>query len=122
MTIQEAIKRVDDLVPNDYSRAEKINWLSTLDGMLVREVLSHYEGGQTEFSGYDKDTDTATELIITAPYDELYILWLESKIDFYNQELDRYNNSAVRFDDVLQSFKQEFNRTHTHKRAPFIYC
>ena len=39
MTISEAITKIDALRPNMYTDAEKIGWLSKLDGMIYYEIL-----------------------------------------------------------------------------------
>ena len=122
MTIREAIKRADDLVPNDYTETEKISWLSTLDGMIKNEIYENYtEGDGSGFSGYTIDTNKDTALLVPAPYDEIYILWLECRVDYYNAEIDRYNNAATRFDEMLQNYRKEYNRTHTHKAVRIKY-
>ena len=40
MTIREAIDRTDSLKPNQYSQADKLRWLSEMDG-LIKQALSH---------------------------------------------------------------------------------
>ncbi len=39
MTISEAIGAIDRLRPNQYSREEKVSWLSDLDGQIYTEIL-----------------------------------------------------------------------------------
>ena len=113
MTLIEAINRVDALKPNVYSQEEKISWLSTLDGMIMRDVIKKHEGGDgVEFYGYTVDTPLDTELIVKEPYDEMYICWLESKIDYNNSEYARYNNSITRYNDIYMEFAKDYNRNH----------
>ena len=40
MTIMEAIHRLDVVKPNGYPQAEKIKWLSTLDGIIKAEIIA----------------------------------------------------------------------------------
>ncbi len=40
MTIREAIDRLDRLTPNQYDNEEKVRWLSELDGVAHREILT----------------------------------------------------------------------------------
>ena len=46
MTIIEAINRADRLKPNTYSQQDKVNWLSTLDGIVKKEIIDTHEGGE----------------------------------------------------------------------------
>ena len=39
MTVSEAIERVDALLQNDYSRSDKIKWLSELDWKIKTTIL-----------------------------------------------------------------------------------
>ena len=101
MKICEAIRQTDELKPNQYSDEQKIRWLSELDGKIVKELIDAKSGEKsTVFEGYNEDTDTNTELLVPEPYSNLYVLWLMSKIDFFNAEYDRYNNSAMAFNEA----------------------
>ena len=121
MTIREAINGIDELKPNDYTQSEKVKWLSALDGMVQKELYNQYLDSTEIFGGYNDSTDEETVLLIPAPYEEAYLTWLESKIDYHNSEIGKYNNSAMRFNDIFESFKKDYNRTHTHKSARITY-
>ena len=43
MTIREAIELVDRLKPNQYGSADKLRWLSELDGAVWHESWSAHE-------------------------------------------------------------------------------
>ena len=122
MTISEAITKIDSLKPNGYSQTDKIGWLSLADGMIKNNVIDTHEGGEgVTFNGYDDDTPLDTELIVKEPYDEMYLSWLSSKIDFYNGEYARYNNNITRFNDTFSSYKNHYNRTHMPKGKSIKY-
>lgn len=122
MTLIEAINRVDALKPNAYSQEEKISWLSDLDGMILRDVIKKHEGGDgITFDGYTSETPLNTELIVKDPYEEMYICWLESKIDYNNAEYARYNNSVTRYNDIYVEFSRDYNRNHMPIGAEIKY-
>ena len=122
MTISEAIAKIDSLKPNGYSQTDKIGWLSLADGMIKNNIIDTHEGGEgVTFNGYDDNTPPDTELIVNAPYDELYVSWLASKIDYYNGEYARYNNNIVRFNDTLSAYTNYYNRTHMPKGKSIKY-
>lgn len=116
MTIMDAISRVDALKPNSYTELEKIAWLSKLDGAIKKEIIDTHEDGENiAFHGYDSDTPVETELLVKAPYDDLYLYWLESRIDYYNGEYARYNNTVTTFNAAYAAFESFYNRAHMPK-------
>ena len=113
MTIMDAIYRIDELKPNSYSQSEKIKWLSTLDGLVKSEIIDTHKGGEDiVFSGYDENSDLSITLLIPAPYDDIYLRWLEAQIDYSNGEYGKYNNSLVAYNDAYSAFQKYYNRTH----------
>ena len=114
MTIIEAINAIDALKPNTYSQADKIRWLSGLDGLIKREIIDTHEGADAVvFNGYNEETPLDTKLLVDAPYDEIYLMWLEAKIDYTNKEYGKYNNSVLMYNNSYRAFWRHYNRTHT---------
>ena len=113
MTIIEAINRIDSLKPNSYSQEDKIAWLSILDGEIKANIIDTHEGSEkVTFNGYDADTPTDTVLLVPAPYDDVYIKWLESQIDYSSGETKRFNNSIVMYNTAYSAFERHYNRNH----------
>ena len=99
MTIREALETVDRLKPNQYGSADKLRWLSELDGAVYREILTQHEMDVPAFAGYTPEADLdGTVLLIAWPYDEIYRWYLEMKIDDANGEMTKYNNSAAKLE------------------------
>jgi hypothetical protein len=122
MKIIEAINRIDALKYNTYSQADKVQWLSRVDGMIKRHIIDTHEGSEdVTFTGYNDDTDLQTELLAPAPYDELYLRWMETMIDFHNGEYGKYNNAVDMFNTSYESFQNYYNRTHMPKSTKFKY-
>lgn len=122
MTLIEAINRLDAIKPNGYTQSEKVEWLSNLDGMIKNLVIdTHEDGEDIVFNGYNDETPLETELIVKSPYDDIYILWLESKIDYANSEYVKYNNSITRYNDIYQAFTNEYNRKHMPKGQAYKF-
>jgi hypothetical protein len=116
MTIIEAINRIDVLKPNTYTQVEKVLWLSNLDGIIKNNIIDTHEGGEgVVFEGYNDTTPLATELLIKAPHDNIYLKWLETWIDYTNGEYAKYNNSAQAYNDAYTAFERYYNRTHMPK-------
>lgn len=113
MTILEAISHVDSVKPNSYSQTEKIAWLSRIDATIKNEIIDTHEGAENiAFIGYDNETDTSTELLVPAPYDEVYIRYLEMQIDYANNEYGKYNNSLMMYNAAYAAYEKYYNRTH----------
>ena len=122
MTILEAINRVDSTKPNSYTQVEKVDWLSTLDGVIKDEIIDTHEGGEdVVFAGYDADTSLDTELLVPAPYDDIYIRWLEARIDYANGEYGKYNNSLTAYNDAYTLYANCYNRKHMPKGNKFKF-
>lgn len=113
MTIIEAINRIDAINPNNYTQPEKVAWLSTLDGVIKKEIIDTHEGAEkVTFNGYTEETPLDTELLVPAPYDEVYLFWLQSKIDYWNGEMGKYNNSIAMYNTAYSNFEKAYNREH----------
>ncbi len=116
MTIAEAISKVDALKPNTYSIEDKVGWLSTLDTRIMTQIIETHELDEPiYFYGYDDPEDLEIDLLVPAPYDEMYLRWLEAMIDYHNSEDDRYNNAIILFNNAYEGFKTYYTRTHMPK-------
>ena len=113
MEISEAISTVDTLKPNTFTPEDKVGWLSTLDSKVVTQIINAHEGPEPVFFyGYDSVLDQETELLVPAPYDEMYLRWLEAMIDYHNSEDGRYNNAITLFNNAYEGYKKHYTRTH----------
>lgn len=113
MTLIEAINKIDALKPNGYSQSDKIAWLSQLDGLIKKQIIDTHEGGEfVVFEAYGENTPLDTPLIAEAPYDSVYLSWLEACIDYANGEYARYNNTATKYNGDFSAFERYYNRTH----------
>lgn len=114
MTIAEVIAKVDALKPNTYAQEDKVDWLNNLDARVMSQIILTHERKDPCccFYGYDSTTDQETELLVPAPYDEMYLRWLEAMIDYHNSEDDRYNNAIILFNNAYEGFKTHYTRTH----------
>jgi hypothetical protein len=121
MKIIDAINKLDSLKRNTYEQKDKVEWLSRLDWMVKRLVLDTHEGEEITFTGYDDTTDTETELLVPAPFDEVYLRWMEAQIDYYNGEYDKYNNGIDMFNTSFDAYKNYYNRTHMPKGRKFKF-
>ena len=122
MNIIETIHVIDAVKPNGYDQSQKIKWLNTLDGIIKKEIIDTHEGGEmVVFDGYTDETNLTTELLVPAPYDDIYIRYLEMQIDYANGEYGKYNNSKVMYNETYSAFDRYYNRTHMPKGNNFSF-
>jgi hypothetical protein len=117
MTIQETLARVDCASPNQYTRAQKMQWLSYLEGLLYDEIVRwHVDArGIAEMLPawpYKEETPDETVLLLPAPHDALYEKYLLAQVDLANAEIVRYNNSITVFNGALAAFAAAYNRNN----------
>lgn len=113
MKIIDAISKIDSIKPNNYSQDDKIHWLSTLDGLVKEEIIDAHDGrDDVKFEGYNDNTDLYTEMLVPAPYDDIYIYWLEGRIDYANGEYGKANNSLSMYSTTYTAFERWYNRNH----------
>jgi hypothetical protein len=71
--------------------------------------------------GYGEDEDLSTVLLVPAPYDDIYVRWLEAQIDYTNGEYGKYNNSIAMYNAAYTAFANYYNRTHMPKGKKFKF-
>ena len=113
MTINEAITRLDALKFNTYNEEDKIEWLSRLDSAVKLQIIDNHSGAESiPFNGYNADTPLNTVLLVPAPYDEVYLRWMEAQIDYHNGEYDKFNNSIIMYNTAFDAYQKYYIRTH----------
>ena len=110
MTPNKAIEIVDRLKPNSYGEEDKLRWINELDGMVQKSVIQ-----SDDITQYEYPADMDKELLIPAPFDDVYTLYLEAKIDYHNREYGNYNNSAMMFESRYSDYKKDYIRKHPAK-------
>lgn len=114
MTIRDAIEQVDKLKPNQYTTDEKVRWLSALDGQIWREAITQHDMPHADnFSGYAVGSGMDTELLVQEPYAvDIYINYLQSRIDRENAEIGKYNQSITMYNTAYNTWLNWLTRTY----------
>ena len=117
ITLGEVLEAFDALVPNGFSREEKVRWLSSLDGKIFWEIITLHLERDHILSPYEVD-ELDTQLLVPEPFGmELYLSFLENQVDHYNGDTARYNNSLNR----LSIHYREYARWY-HRTSPWPKC
>ena len=116
VTINKIIEQVDEVILNTFDEEMKFHWLANLDGQISRLVLQSEEPVVYE---YPKDMDR--NLLVDAPFDGIYAMYLEAQIHLHNREYDDYNNAAMVYSSLLDEYKKWYIRENRPKSAGNFY-
>lgn len=105
-TMNKVIEYVDRVKPNAYTDEDKYRWMRTLEGRVAREVMGDNE------SCCEVPEDADAELLVKAPYEDVYSLYVMAQIDLMNKEYDHYNNMVMAFMDLMEQFKAWYLRNN----------
>ena len=96
MTVADAVERIDSIVRNADTLEDNIFGQSKLDAhcstVIINSTPLEYTDGE----------DLNTELLAPAPFDVMYVHWLEAQIAYCNSEIERYNNA-------ITMYQQDYN-------------
>ena len=111
MTVAEVLTRIDSIEPNQYSQADKLEWLNRLEGQIFDElILTHEHEPDIEFEPHSETTD---ELLVPWPYGgEVYEYYLQAMIAAANHETVKYNNAMALFNAAYSRYSAFYNRNH----------
>jgi hypothetical protein len=99
------LKQVDE---THYPDSMLLQFLNEVEGKVQTEVLMIAPDDTVRY-GAD---DLMSEMIVTAPHDKLYYVYLMAMIDFVNGEYDRYTNSMNLANAHITEWAAWYNRTH----------
>lgn len=117
MTVGELIERMITLRGGQYDEGTMTGWLNEIEGQIVDDVVNRAEGYDITFTQLDYKLNAETELTVPDRFQDVYINYLLSKLDFHNQETERYNNDVVMFNSSLESYSAWFRRNHMPKQG-----
>lgn len=100
MTIREAIDLTVELYEPTYSEATLTRWLWEMDQRMLQEELLR----PGIIDQYDITTDENVTLLIPAPYERLYLLYLARMIHLHRSEYDE----AANYESEWQQLKNEY--------------
>lgn len=112
MTLQQAIHLADTLYPNAYSRAEKIRWLSSVEGLLYHRVYRGHEGAPGTFQEFTQNTPLSTQLSVPEPFSDLYTHYLQGQMLYASGEIQGYNNAMALFNRQSSDYWRYYHAFH----------
>lgn len=103
MKLRELLAHVDTIRPNAYTDKEKIDMVNTIEGRIYEGIYKTKEGFDLTFVPFEEGGEER-ELSVQIPFTDIYVYYLASQIDFYNGDVDRYNDSIVLFHNAWDEF------------------
>ena len=100
MTSAELFEYVDAILENVFTNKIKLRWLNQIEAEIQVDVLLMTPEGITQY----KETDMGAELLVPAPYDQLYHEYIFWKICLAQQETERANNYVATFNRVYNEY------------------
>ena len=89
MTVGELIERIIMLRGRQYDEDIMVGWLNEIEGQVVDDVVNRAEGYDMVFKPLSYAQDTERQLTIPERFQDVYINYMLSKIDYHNQETER---------------------------------
>ena len=108
MVAIQAIETADRLRPNSIPKEDKVQWLHNFETRRYNEVYSLHKEHPKQFTTL-YNFSQSTQLFMNEPYNEAYVLYLCSMIDFFNAEYDRYNNDVLLLESLYSDYKKYYN-------------
>lgn len=104
MTVTDTISQADELRLNTISDEQKAAWVMGLDQQI---------GERIDMASYGHSWPAGDgELLLPAPYDRVYVLYLCSQIDYYNNETALYGNDKAVYDEAMSEAMAWWRRQH----------
>lgn len=115
MTLSGLITEVNTLRPNQFSNDIKTGWVNEIEAKAVKDVINRAQGNDEEFDPYVYQSDQSTVLLIPDTHKDVYITFLFAKIDYTQNEIDRYNADSVMHAGAWREYAAEYRREHLPK-------
>ena len=110
MKVSEAISRADNLRDNVLTDEQKAAWLFNLDGEIA---------GIMETDVPVNNWPDDAQLLMPAPHDDIYPLYLVAMIDYYSQESGLYQNDMQIFNAAMGEARAWWRRNHRPQKKEY---
>ena len=117
MTVGELIETIIRLRGRQYGEDIMMGWLNEIEGQVIEEIVNRAQGYNVTFKPLSYDLDAEKELTIPTLFQDVYIHYMLSKIDYHNQETERYNNDVVMYNSAYDAYAAWFRRENRPKRG-----
>lgn len=110
MKLKDMLDKVDRLKPNNMDTQDKIDFVNELDEKVHNEIFLRAADYDGEFIKHEEDIDS--ELLVSSPYDVIYLYYLSAQVDYQNSEIASYNNNIALYNSEYKDFAAFYRRNH----------
>ena len=121
LTAESAVTRADEIKPNGIGAACKYELLYELDRRIMAEVIGPRGNPDGVGASPELASGDPSAPLLADGHPGLYVCWLLAQIDLLNGDLARYANSREVFNEAFDSFRNEYNRTHSSRNVKLRY-
>ncbi len=117
MTVNDLVAAITSLRGQQYGTDMLMGWINEIEGQVIEEVINQAEGYDRIFTPLVYEEDQDRILSVPERFQDVYINYLLSKIDYFNEETERYNNDVTMYNAAYDSFAAWFRRMNPAKKT-----
>lgn len=118
MTIQQVLNTIQTTTDIDITDTELISYLSKIDAKIKAEIIDiHTDEKLKDWQPYTIETPKDTELIVPDSHSNLYIYYVKAQLDYKVDEIDRYTNNMIMFNQEYAEFYKWYSRTYKSNQS-----
>ncbi len=99
MTPLDVIKKVKEIKPSVLNDSALLSFLNTVESK-IRLIIND----EKEFEAIPIENIGTAELFLDKKFDDIYLYYLASQIDYFTNDIDSYNNSIILYNTALTSY------------------
>ncbi|MDR2665548.1 MAG: hypothetical protein LBC21_04655 [Oscillospiraceae bacterium] len=104
-TIGQVIADIDGVCPNAFSEDVKARWIAQLDMLIWRDLFLQAPLPELDYN-WPECADW--QVLVAAPDDDIYDLYLRAQVEFHNGEYEKYDNTMAYFNSRYREFSAWF--------------
>ena len=104
LTAGQVLAQVDSLLPNAYTREEKLRWLLQAESTVLREIVGPVT---REELPVPSELTESSVLTAGAPYDALYGLYVQAQIHDADGDMARWNDAMTLWNRGVEALQAE---------------
>lgn len=112
MTVKELIDKVQEEKPNTFDDAKLVSYVNEIESEVAEQLRL------TQTPEYNTE-ELNKSLLLSYPYNRLYVSYLKAQIDYANEEYASYENNAAQHVQDFRDFTDWVVRTGQAEEKSF---
>lgn len=110
MILSEIIARYDNERKNTEDKSVKQRWVEELERIVLDDVILTHQNEIENPDEYFDDWGDSKELLIPMQYADVYINYIDMKMQLKLNQLQKYNSASTLFNNAYITYQQWYNR------------